>query len=80
MDFMPEVDFLKGVTALKKPVTCQTVLNLQRRKKSSIEKGCGWLVGEEKHLAIWQLSNGLQKSCSFTSSMKFLDGTGQGTK
>lgn len=35
---------------------------------------------KRKSMQIWQLSNGLQKSCSFTSSIKLLDDTGHGIK
>lgn len=47
---MHKVDFLKGVTALKKSVTCETVLNLGGGR--STEKGCEWLMAEEKHLVM----------------------------
>lgn len=47
MDFVHKTDLLRGVTDLKKPVTCETVLNLQRGEKGNIG---GTLVGEEKHL------------------------------
>lgn len=52
MHFVHKTDILRAVTDLKKPVTCETVLNLQREKKGNIGKGCGWLMGEEKHLVM----------------------------
>lgn len=36
--FVHKIDLLRGVTDLKKPVTCETVLNLQREKKEVLEK------------------------------------------
>lgn len=52
VDFVHKTDILRGVTDLKKPVTRETVLNLQREKKGNIGKGCRWLAGEKKHLVM----------------------------
>lgn len=38
VDFVHKIDLFRGVTALKKAVTCETVLNLQREKNEILEK------------------------------------------
>lgn len=75
VDFVHKIDLFRGVTALKKAVTCETVLNLQREKNEILEKA----VGEEKHL-VMATEQRPAKEFSFISSMKLLDDTGQDTK
>lgn len=38
VDFVHKIDLLRGVTALKKAITCEIVLNLWREKPKILEK------------------------------------------